>query len=97
MSSRERSIQRKNWKKNSQTYRDKKAQLRKNLTKVLDETPSPSTGSSLEAVIQNNDERRDLVAAQRRRQLRRRRAILYTKMAILRKKLKEEIRKKEIS
>ena len=42
MISRERRQKKKNWKKNSQTYREKKAKVRKNLARFLDETPPPS-------------------------------------------------------
>lgn len=95
MSSRERRLKRKNWKKNSQTYRDKKTTVCKNLARVLDETPPPSPEPIIEPRFQNNNEFRDLVAARRKRQRRRRRAILYAKIARLQEILKDEIRKKE--
>lgn len=94
MSSRERRIKRKNWKKNSQTYRDNKARIRKNLTRLLDETPPPSPAPAIEADFENN-EARNLVTARRRRQLRRRRAVLYAKITKLEAKLKHVLREKE--
>ncbi|KAI8442439.1 hypothetical protein MSG28_005952 [Choristoneura fumiferana] len=95
MSSRERRVKRKTWKKNSQTYRDNRAKVRKNLTRLLDETPPPSPGPVIEVDIQNNNEVRGLVAARRRRQLRKRRAALYAKIAKLQTKLKYVLREKE--
>ena len=91
MISRERRQKKKNWKKNSRTYREKKAKVRKNLARFLDETPPPSPIPD----IQNNNELRDLVDLRRRQQLRRRRGILYSKIARLQEMLKNEIRKKE--
>ncbi|KAI8423498.1 hypothetical protein MSG28_012611 [Choristoneura fumiferana] len=82
-------------KKNSQTYRDNRAKVRKNLTRLLDETPPPSPGPVIEVDIQNNNEVRGLVAARRRRQLRKRRAALYAKIAKLQTKLKYVLREKE--
>ncbi|GBP86471.1 hypothetical protein EVAR_52396_1 [Eumeta japonica] len=82
---------RKNWKKNSQTYRYKTAKVRKNLAKLLDETPHPSSG----LVIQNNNEVRNLAAIRRRQQLRRRTAIFYSKISRLQERLNREIRNKE--
>lgn len=90
MSSRERRQKRKHWKKNSQTYRDKTVKVRKNLARLLDETPPPSPGP-----MQNNDELRDLAVNRRRQQLRRRRGILYAKISRLQERLKQEIRRKE--
>ncbi|GBP80109.1 hypothetical protein EVAR_55927_1 [Eumeta japonica] len=91
MSSREKRQKRKNWKKNSQTYRYKTAKVRKNLAKLLDETPHPSSG----LVIQNNNEVRNLAAIRRRQQLRRRTAIFYSKISRLQERLNREIRNKE--
>lgn len=90
MSSRERRQKKKNWKKNSQTYRDKTVKVRKNLARLLDETPPPSP-----ELMQNNDELRNLAVDRRRQQLRRRRGILYAKISRLQESLKQEIRRKE--
>ncbi|XP_068617399.1 calponin homology domain-containing protein DDB_G0272472-like [Battus philenor] len=95
MSSRERRLKRKNWKKNSQSYRHRKAQVRKNLTSLLNKVSPSSSRLAADPVLQNNNKRESMIAVLRRKQLRKRRAIQYAKIAKLQKELKEQIRQKE--
>lgn len=86
---------RKKWKKNSKIYRDQKAKIRKNSTRLSNKKPFFNSKPAVEPACQNNCKHQGLIATQRRMQLRKHRAIQYAKIAKLEKSLKEEIRKKK--
>lgn len=88
MSAREVRQKRKQWKRNSKVYREKKAIVHKNLQRILDETPPQSPAPSLQ-------QRTESLAARNRRRMRRRRAILHAKMVNLEKKVKNAVKLSE--
>lgn len=90
MSSREKRLKR----KNSQSYRNGQAKVRKNLS-LPEEAASSSSRRAANPVLQNNNKRQNRIAVLRRKQLRKRRAIQYAKIAKLQKELKEQTRQKE--
>ncbi|XP_045489803.1 trichohyalin-like [Pieris rapae] len=87
MNARELRQKRKQWKKNSKVYRDKKDIARKDLQRVLDDTPPQSP-----SVLQQS---REDIAARNRRQMRRRRAILYARIVNLEKRVKNAVKLSE--
>ncbi|OWR55267.1 hypothetical protein KGM_213965A, partial [Danaus plexippus plexippus] len=90
MSSRERRQKQKQWRLNSSKYREKNQNVRKNLERLMNETPPASPVSQAKPSSRVNAVKNETVALRRRRQLRNQRAILYGRIAKLEKKLKEE-------
>ncbi|KAG5880778.1 hypothetical protein JTB14_015287 [Gonioctena quinquepunctata] len=95
MSSRERRQKQKQWRLNSPKYREKNQNVRKNLERLMNETPAASPVSPAKPSSRVNAVKNETVALRRRRQLRNRRAILYGRIAKLEKNVKEEVRKSE--
>ncbi|KAL3279893.1 hypothetical protein HHI36_017399 [Cryptolaemus montrouzieri] len=69
--------------------------VRKNLARLMNETPPASPVSLVESGSRVNAVKNDTAALRRRQQLRNRRAILYRRIAKLEQKLKEESKKSE--
>lgn len=95
MSSRERRQKQKQWRLNSSKYREKNQNVRKNLERLMNETPPACPVSPAKPSSRVNAVKNETVALRRRRQLRNRRAILYGRIAKLEKNLKEGVRKSE--
>lgn len=95
MNSQERRQKRKQCRLNSLKYREKNHNVRKNLARLMNETPPVSPVPSAEPSSHVNAVKNDTVALRRRRQLRNRRGILYGRIAKLRQNLKEEVKKSE--
>ncbi|KAG5893974.1 hypothetical protein JTB14_006578 [Gonioctena quinquepunctata] len=81
MSSRERRQKQKQWRLNSSKYREKNQNVRKNLERLMNETPPASPVSPAKPSSRVNAVKNETVALRRRRQLRNRRAILYGRIA----------------
>ncbi|KAL3274022.1 hypothetical protein HHI36_015440 [Cryptolaemus montrouzieri] len=69
--------------------------VRKNLARLMNETPPASPVSLVESGSRVNAAKNDTAALRQRQQLRNRRAILYRRIAKLEQKLKEESKKSE--
>ncbi|KAL3289521.1 hypothetical protein HHI36_022938 [Cryptolaemus montrouzieri] len=95
MNSREKKQKRKQWRLNSSKYRERNPNVRKNLARLMNETPPASPVSLVESGSRVNAVKNDTAALRRRQQLRNRRAILYRRIAKLEQKLKEESKKSE--
>lgn len=81
MSSSERRQKQKQWRLNSSKYREKNQNVRKNLERLMNETPPASPVSQAKPSSRVNAIKNETVALRRRQQLRNRRAILYGRIA----------------
>lgn len=88
MNARQLRQKRKQWKENSQAYRNKKAIAHKNLLRLLDDTPPPSPAPILQQY-------REDIAIRNRQQMRRRRAVLYAKIGKLENKVNKAVKSAE--